>query len=96
MYRTARGRAAGTAPEGVSLAVIPGSWCPVRAPNIPGAKVPCDDTCALYISSSKLPPTHSCAVTAIGIYALQRIVVPKPREAPPEAPREPGKEETAG
>lgn len=50
--------------------------------QIAGARVPCDDTCALYISSSKLPPTHSCAVTAIGIYALQRIVVPKPKEAP--------------
>ena len=59
------------------VASIPGSWCPVRMPNIPGAKVACEDTCALYISTSKLPPTHSCAITALGIYALQRIVVPK-------------------
>jgi hypothetical protein len=52
-------------------------------PQIPGAKVPCEDTCALYISSSKLPPTHSCALTAIGIYALQRIVVPKQEKGGP-------------
>lgn len=62
------------------MATIPGSWCPIRAPSIPGAKVPCEDTCALYIASSKLPPTHSCAITAMGIYALQRIVVPKQKE----------------
>ncbi|MBM3957635.1 MAG: hypothetical protein FJ313_06240 [Gemmatimonadetes bacterium] len=68
------------------MAQIPGSWCPVRTPQIPGARVPCDDTCALYISSSKLPPTHSCAVTAIGVYALQRIVVPKPKDATGEQP----------
>lgn len=43
--------------------------------------MPCDDTCALFISSSKLPPTHSCAITAIGIYALQRIVIPKQEQA---------------
>lgn len=59
------------------LASIPGSWCPIRTPQIPGAKIACEDTCALYIASSKLPPTHSCAITALGIYALQRIVVPK-------------------
>lgn len=64
------------------MAAIPGSWCPIRMPQIPGTKVSCEDTCALYIASSKLPPTHSCAVTALGIYALQRIVVPKPQ--PPE------------
>ena len=68
------------------MASISGSWCPIRMPNIPGARVPCEDTCALYISSSKLPPTHSCAITALGIYALQRIVVPKQTEpaAPPQ------------
>lgn len=62
------------------MASIPGSWCPLRTPQIPGAKVPCEDNCALYISSSKLPSTHSCAITALGIYALQRIVVPKQSE----------------
>ena len=67
------------------MAAIQGSWCPIRTPQIPGAKVPCDDTCALYITSSKLPPTHGCALTAIGIYALQRIVVPKQeKDTPPE------------
>lgn len=60
------------------MASIPGSWCPIRTAQIQGARVPCEDTCALYIASSKLPPTHSCALTAMGIYALQRIVVPKP------------------
>lgn len=59
------------------MASVPGSWCPIRQPQIPGARVPCEDSCALYISSSKLPATHSCAITALGIYALQRIVVPK-------------------
>ncbi|PKQ27816.1 MAG: hypothetical protein CVT63_05950 [Candidatus Anoxymicrobium japonicum] len=58
------------------MAVVPGSWCPIRQPQVPGAKALCEDSCALYISSSKLPSTHSCAVTALGIYALQRIVVP--------------------
>jgi len=62
------------------LASIPGSWCPIRQPQIPGARVPCEDSCALYIASSKLPPTHSCAITAMGIYSLQRIVVPKKEE----------------
>jgi len=65
------------------LASIPGSWCPIRTAQIQGARVPCEDTCALYISSSKLPPTHSCALTAMGIYALQRIVVPKPKGTEP-------------
>ncbi|MBK5093676.1 MAG: hypothetical protein JJE48_09205 [Actinobacteria bacterium] len=66
------------------MAAIQGSWCPIRMPQIPGAKVPCEDTCALYITSSKLPPTHSCALTAIGIYALQRIVVPEQeKDTPP-------------
>ena len=68
--------AAGTS-ERSSLASIPGSWCPIRTPQIPGARVPCEDSCALYIATSKLPPTHSCALTALGIYALQRIVVPQ-------------------
>jgi hypothetical protein len=66
------------------LASIPGSWCPIRQPQIPGAKISCEDTCALYIASSKLPPTHSCAITALGIYALQRIVVPKQGAGPGE------------
>ncbi len=69
------------------MGTVPGSWCPIRSPQIPGAKAPCEDTCALYIASSKLPPTHSCAITAIGIYALQRIVVPgKGGAAEGEAP----------
>ena len=62
------------------MAAIPGSWCPVRQPQIAGARVSCEDSCALYIASSKLPATHSCALTAIGIYALQRIVVPKQQQ----------------
>lgn len=56
---------------------VPGSWCPIRVPQIPGAKVPCDNTCAFFIPTTKVPPTHSCAITIMGIYALQRIVVPK-------------------
>lgn len=60
---------------------IPGSWCPFRTPQFPGAKVPCDDTCALFISTSKLPKTHSCAITVIGVYALQRVVVPEKTKA---------------
>lgn len=74
------------------LAQIQGSWCPIRSPQMPGARVACEDSCALYITSSKLPPTHSCALTALGIYALQRIVVPKQEKGtpPPEDAGGPG------
>ena len=58
------------------MASVAGSWCPFRQPQIAGTKVPCDDSCALYIATSKLPPTHSCALTAMGILAIQKIVVP--------------------
>lgn len=58
------------------MTTVPRSWCPFRTPHIPGVKVNCDDECALYIGSSKLPPEKSCAITAIGLYALQRVVLP--------------------
>jgi hypothetical protein len=41
---------------------------------IAGALSPCNDECALYIPTSKMPPQKSCALSIIGVYALQRII----------------------
>lgn len=56
------------------MANIPGSYCPFRVSSIAGALSPCNDECALYIPSSKMPPQKSCALSVLGVYALQRII----------------------
>ena len=53
---------------------VPGSYCPFRVSSIPGALSPCNDECSLYIPSSKMPPQKSCAISVLGVYALQRII----------------------
>lgn len=75
------------------MANVPGAYCPFRMSSIAGALSPCNDECALYIPSSKMPPQKSCALAILGVYALQRIIF-KQQE---EAEREKGEEqETAG
>lgn len=53
---------------------VPGAYCPFRVSSIAGALSPCNDECALYIPTSKMPPQKSCAVSILGVYALQRII----------------------
>ncbi len=53
---------------------VPGAYCPFRVSSIVGALSPCNDECALYIPTSKMPPQKSCAVSILGVYALQRII----------------------
>jgi hypothetical protein len=56
------------------MANVPGSYCPFRASSIAGALSPCNDECALYIPTSKMPAQKSCAISILGVYALQRII----------------------
>ena len=53
---------------------VPGAYCPFRVSSIVGALSPCNDECSLYIPTSKMPPQKSCAVSILGVYALQRII----------------------
>jgi len=53
---------------------VAGAYCPFRVSAIAGALSPCNDECALYIPTSKMPPQKSCALSIIGVYALQRII----------------------
>lgn len=53
---------------------VPGAYCPFRVSSIAGALSPCNDECALYVPTSKMPPQKSCAVSILGVYALQRII----------------------
>jgi hypothetical protein len=53
---------------------VPNAYCPFRVSSIPGALSPCNDECALYIPTSKMPPQKSCAISILGVYALQRII----------------------
>jgi len=53
---------------------VPGSYCPFRTSSIPGALSPCNDECALYVPTAKMPPQKSCAFSLLGVYALQRII----------------------
>ncbi len=53
---------------------VPNAYCPFRVSSIAGALSPCNDECALYIPTSKMPPQKSCALSILGVYALQRIV----------------------
>ena len=74
---------------------VPGAYCPFRASAIAGALSPCNDECSLYIPTSKMPAQKSCAISILGVYALQRIIFKQQDEArsaaggadsPPQAP----------
>lgn len=65
---------------------VPGAYCPFRVSAITGALSPCNDECALYIPTSKMPPQKSCAVSILGLYALQRIVFKQQSEESGEKP----------
>jgi hypothetical protein len=60
---------------------VPGSYCPFRVSAIAGALSPCNDECALYIPTAKMPAQKSCALSILGVYALQRIIF-KQQEGP--------------
>jgi len=62
---------------------IPGAYCPFRVSAITGALSPCNDECSLYIPTSKMPAQKSCAISVLGIYALQRIIFKQHDEAAP-------------
>ena len=77
------------------MANVAGCYCPFRASHIAGALSPCNDECALYLKSSKLPPQKSCALAVIAIHSLQKIVTSQSRgisdeqtEEKPSSPRE--------
>jgi hypothetical protein len=63
---------------------IPGAYCPFRLSAIAGALSPCNDECSLYIPTSKMPAQKSCAISVLGIYALQRIIFKQQDEAAPQ------------
>ena len=65
------------------MANVPGAYCPFRVSSIAGALSPCNDECALYIPTSKMPPQKSCAMAILGVHALQRIIF-KQTEGPGE------------
>ncbi|MBC7253477.1 MAG: hypothetical protein H5T72_05880 [Actinobacteria bacterium] len=69
------------------MANVPGAYCPFRVSAIAGALSPCNDECALYIPTSKMPAQKSCAISILGVYALQRIIFKQ---------QEPGKESAGG
>jgi hypothetical protein len=59
---------------------VPGAYCPFRVSSIAGALSPCNDECSLYIPTSKMPPQKSCALSILGVYALQRIIFKQQEE----------------
>ncbi|MEW6553544.1 MAG: hypothetical protein AB1384_04560 [Actinomycetota bacterium] len=63
---------------------VPGAYCPFRVSAIAGALSPCNDECSLYIPSSKMPAQKSCAISVLGIYALQRIIFKQQDETAPQ------------
>jgi hypothetical protein len=63
------------------MANVPGSYCPFRVSSIAGALSQCNDECALYVPSTKMPPQKSCAFSVMGVYALQRIIFKQQDEA---------------
>ncbi|OFW57653.1 MAG: hypothetical protein A2V52_05165 [Actinobacteria bacterium RBG_19FT_COMBO_54_7] len=65
---------------------VPGSYCPFRASAIAGALSPCNDECALYIPTGKMPDQKSCALSILGVYALQRIIFKQQEGADKPAP----------
>ena len=74
---------------------VPGSYCPFRQSSIAGALSPCNDECALYIPTSKMPPQKSCALSILGVYALQRIIF-KQQEEPEKGKPGGGEAGTSG
>ena len=66
---------------------VPGSYCPFRVSSIPGALSPCNDECALYIPSSKMPPQKSCTFSVLGVYALQRIIFKQQEASAKDKPK---------
>ncbi|RJP32574.1 MAG: hypothetical protein C4536_05790 [Actinobacteria bacterium] len=60
---------------------VPGAYCPFRVSAIMGALSPCNDECSLYIPTSKMPAQKSCAISILGVYALQRIIFKQQDEA---------------
>ncbi|MDD3718720.1 MAG: hypothetical protein PHP28_08685 [Actinomycetota bacterium] len=60
---------------------VPGAYCPFRVSAITGALSPCNDECSLYIPTSKMPAQKSCALSILGVYALQRIIFKQQGEA---------------
>lgn len=66
---------------------VPGSYCPFRVSAIAGALSPCNSECALYIPTAKMPAQKSCALSILGVYALQRIIF-KQQEGPGKAAQE--------
>lgn len=71
---------------------VPGAYCPFRVSAIAGALSPCNDECALYIPASKMPPQKSCAISILGVYALQRIVFKQQEEGGRESPGDTGRD----
>ncbi len=67
------------------MANVPRSYCPFRVPHTPGALSFCNDECALFVRNSKLPPQKSCALTLMGVYALQRIIVAQQQDKQPQS-----------
>ena len=65
---------------------VPGSYCPFRVSAIAGALSPCNDECALYIPTAKMPAQKSCALSILGVYALQRIIFKQQEGADKAAP----------
>ena len=63
------------------MANVPGAYCPFRVSAITGALSPCNDECSLYIPTSKMPAQKSCAISILGVYALQRIIFKQQDEA---------------
>ena len=65
------------------MANVPGAYCPFRVSAITGALSPCNDECSLYIPTSKMPAQKSCAISVLGVYALQRIIFKQQGEMAP-------------
>jgi hypothetical protein len=62
---------------------VPNAYCPFRMSAIAGALSPCNDECSLYIPTAKMPAQKSCAISILGVYALQRIIFKQQDEAGP-------------
>ena len=62
---------------------VPNAYCPFRVSAIPGTLSPCNDECSLYIPTAKMPAQKSCAISILGVYALQRIIFKQQDETGP-------------
>ena len=59
------------------MATINRAWCPFK--NLQADRhleTPCDDQCVLYVPTNKLQKNKRCALTVLGIWALQQLKVP--------------------